>query len=426
MKIFNKITEYINPKNKFQLILEVLSYLLFALTMFSIPACSFTPGIIFITWIFSILFIVDISLLCLLFYKIRIDFINLSFVLFSICAFLSTVLSNGFESFVFTPIILTVFTAVVYTYCVSNKKSQLPLLVCAFIGIFGFMILYLVKYLPDIVRLDFNRLGEAFGDENDIALFLTFGALLGYCFIFKTKKVYLKVILSIIVFIFLLCGFTTGSKIFLVELLVCGITGAFMVTKKEKWWIIIVSVVGAAGLITGIIFMPFAKVARERFGNMLITIFNPEKAASTYSYDVSTKTRFVMFLDGITLFLRRPLFGYGVQGFFRVSSFGFCWSHNNISESLCNFGLLGTFFFHFGLIYSLVKFFKVKNKTREDVGFFLVMLFFIVSMISVALNSQKIYAFVIGICIAKYSSIKYLIEFGFNGKKFEIKKYENS
>lgn len=413
MKTINKIVEYIHPSSKVHLVLEILSCALFALTMFSIPACSFTPGITFVTWIFSALFIIDILLLCILYYKIRIDIINLSLVLFCIAAFISTLINAAFKSFVFTPIILAIFTAIVYTYCISNKKSILPLLLCAYIGIFFFMCLYIVRYFPDLIHFNFTRLGQIFGDENDIALFFTFGSVLGYWFILKFKPIYLKIILSIFTLMFLYCGFSTGSKIFLIEIVLCGIIGAFILVKKDKWWIAACTLVGVAGIVTGLLFLPISKVLRERIADMFITIFNPQQASSTFSYDTSTAIRFDMFLDGMTMFFRKPLFGYGIQGFFRASSFGFAWSHNNISESLCSFGLLGTFLFHFGFIYAFYLCCKTKNKSINDRGILLIFVFFLISMISVALNSQKIYAFVMGICISQFCDVKPICELDF-------------
>ena len=417
MSIFKQIFEYINPSSKIHFILELSSYVLFASAMFSIPACSFTSGMSFITWILSGLFILDILLICFLYYKIRIDLINISLLLFCLVALLSTLLNNAFQSFTFTPIVLCIFTAIVYTYCASNSKSRYPLLIAAFVGIICFSILYFVKYFPELINFDFGRLGNIFGDNNDIAIILTIGTVIAFWLIFKVSKISYKIVLSLIAIFLLYCGFTTGSKILLIEIIICGIIGPFTFVKKDKWWIVAISLVGIIGIIVGFLFLPIGSVLRDRIAKMFITIFNPQEAVSTHSYDTSTAIRFDMFLDGMTMFLRKPLFGYGIHGFYRASSYGYGWSHNNISESLCSFGLVGTFLFHFGLVYSFYNCCKKKNKILLDRLYFMLFLFFLICMISVALNSQKVYAFLIGICIAEYSNLKPIIEISYGKEK---------
>lgn len=414
-QLVNKLITFVNPKNKLHLVLELLSYVFFALTIFSVPSCNFKEGLQFVTWICAGLFILDISLLSFFFYKVKIDLVNSSLALFCLSAVLSTALNNAFSSFAFTPILLAVFTAIVYTYCVSNSKSRVPLLATVLVGLTGFLALYLIRYTPELIKSKFSRLGTSFGDINDIALFFALGAILGLWFLLKSRKIYLKIILGILTAIFVMCGFLTASKIFLLEIVVIGILAAFMFTKKDKWWLVLVIIGGIVVLTTIFLFTPFGELLRNRIANMIKTFFNPD--IYNGSYDVSTLVRFNMFEDGMTMFFRKPLFGYGVQGFFRASTYAGMWSHNNISETLCSFGLVGTILFHFGLAYSFTECLKKENKNSDDNGFLMLFVFYLISMITVAFNSEKIYAFIIGICIANYSNLNPIFTIRINKKE---------
>lgn len=407
----------LEKKTKLNLVFDLLVIFFFSLLMFSIPACSFIPRLKIITWVLASLYVL-FSVASTLFYKrIKVDLISVCFILFCVSAFISVIINWSFNSFVFTPFALIIFTCLTYMYCIVNKDMIKFFLIGSLIGIFGFIIIFIIKYFSSIIHLSFVRLGNDFGDENDIAIFFAFELLLLNIAILKTKKIYLKLILLIPSLIVIACGVTTGSKIFVLLTLVVVIFTIFLLFGKRRWWISVICLAAIAGLIVLFTYLPFFSVISDRMEMFIDFIFENNKNTQ---FDGSTYTRLQMFLDGMTMFLRKPLFGFGVQGFFRSSSFGFGWSHNNISESLCNFGIIGTLFFHFGLCYSLYAFSKKKCKNIDDYAMFLIILFFFVTMLSVALNSQKIYAFVIGLPIAYFSEIKSFAEVRVVDKKLKI------
>ena len=90
------------------------------------------------------------------------------------------------------------------------------------------------------------------------------------------------------------------------------------------------------------------------------------------------------------MFLRKPLFGFGIDGFSVYGGMNEGWSHNHFSESLCDFGILGTIAFHTPMIASLFLLKKKRSMTRLKP--LLMMLFFIICMSSVALFSAKLFS----------------------------------
>lgn len=280
----------------------------------------------------------------------------------------------------------------------------MPLIYSAFIGTILFLLIYYIYYNKDILNFKTIRIGSAFGDENDVALFMSFGLVISLYFIFFSNKIYV-IIPSIILFIlFTFAALTTGSKIFILIAGVSFIVMPFLRFRKEKWWIALVIVI--TGIITFLVILnlPSFKIIKDRMLDFVSTLFGKSiKGGDSGEY--STIHRLNMFSCGLEMFLRKPLFGWGIWGFATFSGRGGGWSHNNISESLCNFGLIGTTLFHFGLFVSLRNYFKSKRKENYVLPFILI-LFYLIAMISVALNSQKLYAYIIGLVFASFNDYK--------------------
>ena len=178
----------------------------------------------------------------------------------------------------------------------------------------------------------------------------------------------------------------------------------FFVFGKKKWWFALLIIVGlvALGLML-ISFVPVFSVIKERTLDFISTLFGTNINGADNG-ELSTIRRLEMFIIGFELFLKKPLFGWGIWGFASHSALDVGWSHNNFSESLCNFGLVGTILFHFGFIFSFYKILKTKKYQSKD--YFLpifILIFFLIAMFSVALNSQKIYSFLIPVVFVFFS-----------------------
>ena len=405
---FSNIKKLTNSDNYLIAIFKIASITLFAISFFSIPAVSFITQLKNITWALTIVTVLTMVFV-LLFSKnkIKVDFISLSFVLFGFFAFFSSLI-NGMRAFVFTPILLSILSCLIYLYCRNNKDQIKPLFVASYIGLICFLFVFAYVYRYELMHLQFSRLGSKFGDINDIALFMGLGCVMSFSFFLYAKKWYFKVPCVLLFFVFVLCGLSSSSKSFLFILVICLLTQIFMFFGKKKWWISALISGGLIALFFIVINMPFMSGFKQRLLDMFSTLTQDQRISGSNN-DLSTIDRLNMFLDGMTMWLRKPIFGYGIQGFFRASSYGHAWSHNHFSETLASFGIVGAFLFHLGYVKGICGFF-VSKKERMQKMLGILFLFFIICMFFVALNSQKIYSFLIPLPIAFFEKEKHIKE----------------
>lgn len=388
-------------KSKFIVALEIITFILFAASIFSIPVCSFSSKFNIITWILTIGFVLGMMTLCLIKYGWKIDIVAYSLILFAISSFISTAI-NGFVSFRITAIALSLLSAMIYIYLKgSNQISIFIRLV--YIGLVLFLCVFIVRYFRDLIGLHFDRLGSLFGDINDISLFLGLGSLFSFYFVLFKKGIILKIICGLLGLAFLYCGVATGSKIFILILLICFIVMLYIFFGKKKWWLSTVIVVGFL-LVSSLLlaFVPILAPIKIRLIAFINQLFGLSIGNVRY-VDYSTLDRLTMFKNGMMMFMKKPLFGWGIWGYASFNGLTNSWSHNNISESLCNFGLVGTVLFHSGYYFSFVGY--GKSKHTDNKLMLLVVVFFLVSMLSVALNSEKIYAYIIPLAFACLSNV---------------------
>ena len=390
----------------------------FGLTFLSIPTFSFVPRFYFLTWVLTILYLGLVVLYLLLFCKIRIDYIVLGLFGFCIAAIIGSAMS-GFKGFVATPFFLTAVTILTYMLCSSEKAFCKPLLSVTFLATLLFSAIFIFYYRSYFITLGFTRLGDEFGDINDIALFFSLGYFIAFYEVFFNKRIWIKIVSAISLFQFLLCGLATSSKIFVLVVIVALIAVVYMFFGKKRWWLSTIICVALIGTGIGILCLPAFATIKNRMLTMLSTLSGKSIEGSSTN-DMSTIGRLEMLLDGIQLFLRRPLFGFGVNGFFTFSSYGGMWSHNHFSETLCTFGLVGTVLFHLGYYYCFKD--MAQNYNRSKVLGYLLLFFFITTMLSVALHGEKIYAYLIGVIFAYTCDLKPLKEF----KIIKEKTNENS
>ena len=411
--LLDKFALLFESKSKLNITIDIIALLSFFAAFLSIPLCSFRAGLNKITWLFTIIFLMAMLISIILFGKIQIDKLSFSIILFvvwtAICTFVNIKLH---DDIVFTPILLMIFTCLTYIFISQNKQYRDLFVTVVFLSILIFTLSYVIFYFDELKSLNFKRLGENFGDINDIAICFGIGFAICFSLIFNLKFNIIKVILLFITLLLLgLCGLSTGSKIFLLIICVTSLFTVikFMNKKHLKWYFYILIILGLVLLFILIINLPAFETIKRR----LLDFLNPK------SGDQSTSLRLQMFIDGFYMFLRRPLFGFGSSGYFTSSSIGGCWSHNNFSELLCSYGLIGFILFYIPYFLAIRSKKENKNKYLNDVGSIL-MVTFICCMFTVALESQKVFAYSIPIFYSLYDSNPVVL---FDIKKF--KKKEN-
>lgn len=395
----------------------MLTVFFFSAAFFSIPACSFRPVLNYVTWVFTAIFVILIFLSFIFYYHLRLDLISLFLIFFCISALISSLL-NGIRMFSFTPLLLTFLTIVIYSYCKSNKSVVSLFVVGIFFSLLCFALFFFVSYWDVFRHLNFDRLGGLFGDENDVALFFGLGFLISCYFTFYSKSLWNKLLFALFCCFFILLGISTGSKIFILTIIVISVALIISFFGRKKWWASALLIVGLGIALIIILSLPFAETIRTRFFAFINTFFNTSNSGQT-STDFSSIQRLYMFFDGIEMFFRKPLFGFGINGFAIFGGLNQGWSHNHFSESLANFGLVGSILFNYGIFVSIIGFFNKKDK--KVIIYHLMTIFFIVLMFSVALFTQKIYAFIIGIAYSELTDEKPYYTFPIFWKKKELK-----
>lgn len=285
------------------------------------------------------------------------------------------------------------------------------MLLCAYFGGILFLLFFLIKYRNELLSLKFDRLGSKFGDENDIAIFNSFCLSLSIYYFLFSKNLFIKISTFLLGSLFLLVSFSSGSKIALFVLVIIVIYLIFIKNGKKRIWLSFVEILIIAALGFVILSLPFAKTLKDR----LISFLQFVSVKNDYSIDYSTLDRINMFCSGVELFLRKPLFGYGPNGFNIRGGFGDCWSHNHFSDLLCNTGLIGFLLFHFPFYISFIS--LKDKKTQNKSLYFMCILIFLILMISVVLIMEKIYSFIAGVVFAglAYDKTKTVVNIKFGG-----------
>lgn len=262
-------------------------------------------------------------------------------------------------------------------YIDSNKKLTNTLKIIMFAGLA--LLIYLLIVTP-LSQLTSGRLGgyEYGLNANEVGLSLTISAIISTHFWMIEKKYnYILMVLLLGMAVFL-----TGSRksIFI---LLAGVIGVFYLnsdnlSKKIKTTVITILVVFVAFLL--IYNVPFLyEITGKRIETLLDLIFGMG------SGDVSTRIRSDMINQGITLFLDKPLAGYGLRAYEVLSVYG-TYAHNNFIELLVGVGLIGTLHYYFMYMYLFYYFIKFRIDKSTIPLFVILSLLFISEIFLVTYN----------------------------------------
>lgn len=382
----------------------------FGLACFSIPTFSFLGNLNLITWAFTITFLGLMAYKVVFINKqISFDYISFSLIFFVVSSLFSSFI-NGMVNFSLTANLMTITTFAIYTFLKENKHLKTVLIKTVYYATILFLVAFIAIYIPQLAVFNIDgRLGQYFGNINDVAIFIGLGTSLSIFYAFSTKKWYFRLINGLLCALFIYCGLSTGSKILLLTSLIIFIFFVVLFYGKKKWYISLILIASAVVLGIAILYLPFSTTIRERFFSMIVTFFDIETSTATY-VDYSSIHRLHMFLNGLEMMLRKPLFGYGFHGFHNYSSFGYAWSHNNFSETLVCFGVAGTILYFFPYICSVLKSReKIKEDKKSNLVFVGILLFYFICMFSFAFDVQKVFTYTIGIVYVSLNDQKNII-----------------
>lgn len=204
--------------------------------LISIPVCSFNTEHTYVTWLLTFILILVMFVKFLLSKKIVINsFIFLSFLFLGISMLLSSILNlNG--AFTLTPFLLIGVILYFFSFFLLFKELRKLAYYLSYLSLVIFLAIFIFLYRNELLNGDFYRLGDAFGDQNNIAMFISLGTCFSIYLILFKKNILVKIFCFIFLVLFVFCGFSTGSKLFLFTLIGCLIFLIFSLCGK-KWWL---------------------------------------------------------------------------------------------------------------------------------------------------------------------------------------------
>lgn len=219
----------------------------------------------------------------------------------------------------------------------------------------------------DTNLLGVRRIGlamEGMWNSNGMSQTLCFGALLAFYYFDVAKKWYLRLInLGIFImfgYLVLYCGSRTGFLILVVGVFL------YMFIKERKMGRVRALVIGAL-LILCLYYLvmnyePLYVVLGSRLEQAANGLFGSGTSDASYN------GRHKMIVHGWEWFLRRPIFGYGLENFRALYSHEYnfsTYSHNNFIELLVSGGIVGIAIYYSMYVYVISKLWAPATKERD-------------------------------------------------------------
>lgn len=364
--------------DKLYYLLDRITKSLLFLYFFSLPTMSYN-ALHDIPIVFAGMFIVLSSILLLKYYQIVIERIFVAFFVFVLMMGISF-LFNRNSGFSQTPFLMVIIFLFIYHYLYVTNNRYFGLISLGS-SIFLFGLVFFIVYAKPILSLEFNRLGSAFGLPTNVSLYFGIAVILFLYAILKNRN-YLLIAPTLFLTVL---GLTTGSKSFILLLVVAAFIIVFSHFGMKKWYISLAIIgVGIAVIVIALQLDAF-KTYRQRFLDMFKLLIYGDEFANT---DASTAQRMNMINEGIILFFKKPIFGWGMNGFTNYGSFG-TYSHNALTEVGANFGLFALMAFEYP-IYLAIR--KYRANKERDLSFLLILMYIIFSMmISVQYTDKQYY-----------------------------------
>ncbi|MDD4153812.1 MAG: O-antigen ligase family protein [Bacilli bacterium] len=238
----------------------------------------------------------------------------------------------------------------------NNNKLVLAL-TFASLSLFSlyFFVIYF-KEIFDFANLANVRLGSYFDNVNGVGGYFVTAFLIS-CYYLLFSKLKYGIIFFVPTIFFALLGTTTGSRTFLLTIIVGLFSLVFIRYRKKKILLFSISILLFASIAL-LLFLPFLSNLRDRLFSFFAYIEGE-------NIDYSTLTRTLWQKYGIYLGVRHLLFGTGAYGFMALSGVG-TYTHGNFAEMICNFGVIG-----FLVYYSLFAIaFKDSFKSKGSFKYF--------------------------------------------------------
>lgn len=315
-------------------------------------------GMIFYTYIYA---------------SIKVNLLIIILVCFNISTFITHLVNFNFSTLPKTIILMTIVAFCLYQFISSYHKKKLFIYLILIAGLL-FALVYIIHYrqnLFDFKHIFENRLGVFFDNENEISKELGFFAVISFGMIIKHKKVYEKILFSLLFALFLFLVLSTGSISNLFTTVIVSLLCLILCQKTPKHQILaLIIVLCLVAAIVGILQLSAFKYFKDRIDGIFNTLFN--KADSRY--DGSANNRLQGAITAIKIGLNKPIFGFGYKSATRFTVTNIQ-AHNNFAELFIDFGIVGLLLYESLLFLPLWKGFD-RNKMPYVLSIILYMFLF--------------------------------------------------
>lgn len=383
--------------DKTKLFLKWASMIIFSLFIFCILAFSGRKGLEKITYIPITIMCVLSILIFLTKPKIIIDWKLFTPLIFVFFAMISTIIGTRNFNHILTLFILSFSIFPCYFLC-SYIKSSVSILYCISVPIFIFALYFTAFYYKHIFTFDFSlRIGAEFGNVNDVSMNMLYGAVASLLLALFCKQYWMYLPT---VFLSYLCLFAQSKK----SIIVLFLAIVFLIAFKNRKRPLLLFV--QFGLIVLFIVMLISVPAFYPIVSRFFDMFN---TSTNSGVNDSTTLRELYFNTALHLGFDHFLIGYGSEGFYSLTYYG-TYSHANLSELICNFGIIGFISFYFNFPFLLLVEKKEKEiKTAFNFAFLIMFIFY--SFSSIFYTSKMFFVlFSISICFSAKKDIVSLIK----------------
>ncbi|MBQ6921180.1 MAG: glycosyltransferase [Bacilli bacterium] len=305
--------------------------------------------------------------------------------LFALFAVIGTLISSHqYRAWLSLVILAASMFVLMQAFSILNDRNLILILISA--AIFCFSIYFIYHYRTDIINFtafkrEGFRLGFDFDNPNAISAVCAIGCFccLYLVLFWNTKWKYLFLIPFLAIG---LAGVSTGSRTFIVAIVVMVLSLLFFRFKKHKIMMLTIVIVVII-LFFIIINLPFAETIKNRFERFFLTFFSDSSRV-----DTSAIERMLWFDYGFGMGFKNLLFGLGVDGFSVFSGVG-TYAHSNFAEVICDFGVIGLFVFYAPLF--IVAYQTIKDKRRCTPFVITLFIYYIVVSLSNVFYYNKFY-----------------------------------
>ena len=383
---------------------------LLAFYIFYIPSMSYTSKLNYISY-----FVLPLLGICSIFYlylykEIRISKIIVPltlFIIFCLFAFISTLF--GVKQFSSLPrLFLVILSGFVFYFSFEIFDNKDRLLLFVSLSMLAFVFFYfsysfifnrerlfqwiVLKSEEPLTLLFFTRIGLSGGGGPNIisSYFGTCAVLLLYLSLFSKRHIFKWLLVPYFICVF--AGITTGSRQFIIAIVLCSIVLYFISIRKK----IVLCVVSAAIIITFLILfmtLDIFKLIRDPILDGLGLLENSRG-------DKSASLRLLMQIEALDIGGNRLFFGYGANGFEAVSGWG-GYAHNTYANLYVSFGVFGLILYLVPIVLMVIE--LIKSKSKFSVLIVALMIYYVIIGFFIVWYKDKIFFIVYGLTLYFYS-----------------------